>query len=98
MFKGNPTVGLSEVSRLTDSAISKRQGDQRKHSFLGEKEYSIIGKMNSLWTPRNIASLDGLCYEAIDSSASENIFSYLNMFSMQCRKNITVEDNKIAKI
>ena len=48
MFKENPTVGLSEVSRLTDSAISKRPGDQRKNSFLGEKKYSIIGKMNSL--------------------------------------------------
>ena len=25
---------------------------------------------------------------------SQNVFSYLKMFSMQCRKNITVEDNK----
>ena len=36
--------------------------------------------MDSLWT-----SLDGSCYEAIDSSISQNIFSYLKM---------TVEDNK----
>ena len=43
---------------------------------------------------QNITSLDGLCYEAIHSSISQNIFSYLKMFSMQCRKNITVEDNK----
>ena len=50
--------------------------------------------MDSLWTLRNITSLDGSCYEAIDSSISQNIFSYLKMFSMQCRKNITVEDNK----
>ena len=50
--------------------------------------------MDSLWTPRNITSLDGSCYEAIDSSVSQNIFSYLKMFSMQCRKHITVEDNK----
>ena len=50
--------------------------------------------MDSLWTPRNITSLDGLCYEAIDSLISQNIFSYLKMFSMQCRKNITVEDNQ----
>ena len=69
-----------------NSAISKRQGDQRK--------YSVKGKMDSLWKPRNITSLDGSCYEAIDSSISQNIFSYLKMFSMQCRKNITVEDNK----
>ena len=50
--------------------------------------------MDSLWTPRNIASLDGSYYEATDSSVSQNIFSYLKMFSMQCRKNITIEDNK----
>ena len=43
---------------------------------------------------QNITSLDGSCYEAIHSSISQNIFSYLKMFSMQCRKNITVEDNK----
>ena len=43
---------------------------------------------------QNIASLDGSSYEAIHSSISQNISSYLKMFSMQCRKNITVEDNK----
>ena len=37
IFKKNPTVDLTEVSRLIDSAISKRQGDQRKHSFLEKK-------------------------------------------------------------
>ena len=41
-----------------------------------------------------ITSLDGLGYEAIHSSISQSIFSYLKIFSMQCRKNITVEDNK----
>ena len=50
--------------------------------------------MVSLWTPRNITSLDGSIFDAIDSSISQNIFSYLKMFNMQCRKNITVEDNK----
>ena len=39
-------------------------------------------------------SLDGLCYEAIDSSTSQNIFSYLKIFSIQCRKNFKVEDTK----
>ena len=34
MFKKNRTVGLPKVSRLIDSAISKRHGNQRKHSFL----------------------------------------------------------------
>ena len=43
---------------------------------------------------QNITSLDGSNYEAIHSSILQNIFSYLKMFSMQCRKNITVEDNK----
>ena len=50
--------------------------------------------MDSLSTPRNITSLDESCYEAIESSISQNICSYLEMFSMQCRKNITVKDNK----
>ena len=66
--------------------------------FSWEKKYCIKGKMDSLWTPRNVTPLDvsccGSCYEAIDSSISQNIFSYLKMFSMQCRKNVTVEDNK----
>ena len=42
---------------------------------------------------QNITSLDGLSYEAIHLSISQNIFSFLKMFSMQCRKIITVEDN-----
>ena len=47
-FKKNLTVGLPEVSRLINSAISKRQGDQRKHSFLEQKKCCIKGKMDSL--------------------------------------------------
>ena len=43
---------------------------------------------------QNTTSLDGSSYETINSSNSQNIFSYLKMFSMQCRKIITVEDNK----
>ena len=43
---------------------------------------------------QNITSLDGSGYEAIHSSIWQNIFSYLKMFSIQCRKSITVEDNK----
>ena len=50
--------------------------------------------MDSLWTPRNITSLDRSCYKAIDSSILQNIFSYFKMFSMQCRKNNTVKENK----
>ena len=37
IFRKNPTVGLPEVSTLTESAISERQGDQRKYSFLEKK-------------------------------------------------------------
>ena len=37
IFKKNPTVDLSEVSNLIQSATSKRQGDQRKHGFLEKK-------------------------------------------------------------
>ena len=43
---------------------------------------------------QNITSLDRSGYEAIHPSILQNIFSYLKMFSMQFRKNITVEDNK----
>ena len=43
---------------------------------------------------QNIISLDRSSYEAIHSSISQNISSYLKMFSMQSRKTITVEDNK----
>ena len=38
ILKKNPTEGLPEVSKLIDSAISKRQGDRRKHSFLERKK------------------------------------------------------------
>ena len=54
--------------------------------------------MDSLWTTRNITSFDGSCYEAIYSSISQNIYSYLKMFSLQYRKNITVEDKKKKRI
>ena len=50
--------------------------------------------MDSLLTPRNTTSLDASCYEAIDPSISQNIFSYLKMFSMQCGKIMTPEDDK----
>ena len=43
---------------------------------------------------QNITSLDGSGYEAIHSSFSQNIFSYLKMFKIQCKKNITVDNSK----
>ena len=33
----------------------------------------------------------------MDSSILQDIFPYLKMFSMQCRKNITVKENKKRK-
>ena len=43
---------------------------------------------------QNITSLDRLGFEAIHSSISQKKFSCFKMFSIQCRKNITVEDNQ----
>ena len=43
---------------------------------------------------QNITSLDGSGYEGIHSSILQNIFSYLKMFSIQCRKNVTVDNNR----
>ena len=37
IFKKN-SAGLLELCKLIDSAISKRQGDQRKHSFPEKKK------------------------------------------------------------
>ena len=93
IFKKNPTVGLPEVSRLIDSAIETRRPKESQFSW--EKKYSMKGEVDSLQTPRNATSLDGSCYEAIDSSISQNIFSYLKIFSMQKKHySITVEDKK----
>ena len=94
MFKKKLTVGLPEVSKLIDSTISKRQGDRRKHSFLERRK--VLHKRENGFTVRtqNITSLDGLGYEAIHSLVSQNIFSYLNMFSMQCRKTLQLDITK----
>ena len=100
IFKKNPTLSLPKVYRLIDSAISKRQGDQRKHIFFEKK---ILHKRKNEFTMNTMCHITlcdykhpeiSSCYEAIDSSVLQNIFSYLKMFSMQCRKNITVEDSK----
>ena len=94
IFKKNHTEGLPDVFKLIESAISKRQRDQRKHRFLERKK--ILHKKENGFTMKtqNITSLHGSGYEAIHSSISKNIFSYLKMFSMKCRKNSTVEDNR----
>ena len=79
---------------MIDSAISKRQGDRRKHSFPEIKKILYKRENGFTMSTHNITSLDRSSYEAIHSSISQNIFSYLKIFSMQCRKNLTVEDNK----
>ena len=43
---------------------------------------------------QSTTSLDGSTQEAIHSSVPQNTFLYHKMFNMQCRKTITVEDNK----
>ena len=79
---------------MIDSAISKRQGDQRNHSFLERKK--ILHKRENGFTTstQNITSLDGSSYEAIHSSISQNILSYFIMFFHISEKITTVEDNK----
>ena len=50
--------------------------------------------MDSLLTPRYITPIGESCYKAISSSVSKDIFSYFTMLSMQCRKNISLQDKK----
>ena len=88
-----PHLSITNQLSMTDSAISKRQGDRRKDSFLDRKKILNKRENGVTLSTQNITSLDGSGYEAIPSSISQNIFSYLNMFRIQCRKNITVEDN-----
>ena len=66
IFKKNPTVLLPEVSNLIDPAIvSKRQGDQRKHSFLERKKILHKRENGFIMSTQNTISLDGSNYEAI---------------------------------
>ena len=75
----------------------QRTKDTKGNTVFMRKKYSIKGKMDSLKNLRNIASLDGSSYEANDLTNSQKIYSYLKMFSMQCRKNTAVEDNNNIK-
>ena len=74
--------------------LSNKQETRRPKETQFSVEKKMLQKRENRFTlnSQNIASLDG-CYEAIDSSISQDIFSYLKMFSMQCIKNITVENN-----
>ena len=66
----------------------------KETQFSGKKKTLHKRENGFTMNTQNITSLDGSCYETIHSSISQNIFLYLKMFSMQCRKIITVEDNK----
>ena len=57
---------------LSDKQETKRP---KETQFSWKKKYYKTGKMDSLWTPRNITLLEGSCYEAVDSSISQ-IFSH----------------------
>ena len=82
IFKTNPTaVDLPEVSRLIDSAKCRRRGDKRKHSFLEKKNTPEKGKWIHYEHKRNITSLDGSCYQAINSSISQNIHTHTNIYT-----------------
>ena len=71
---------------MIDSVISKRQGDRRKHSFLDRKIILHKTENGVIMSTQNITSLEGSGYEAIHSSISQNIFSYLKMFRINAEK------------
>ena len=50
--------------------------------------------MDSILTPRSTTSLDGSCYEAIDSSISQIFFHISKCIASNAEKRITIEDNK----
>ena len=78
---------------MIDLAISKKQGDQRKHSFLEKKNTSQKEKWIQYEHPE-LTSLDESCCEAFDSSISQILFSDLKMFRMQCRKTLQLKITK----
>ena len=86
--------GLPEVSKLIDSAISKRQEDQRKHSFLERKKILHKRENGFAMTTQNITSLVVLGYEAIHSSISQNNFSDLKMLACNAEKTLQLKITK----
>ena len=89
-----PHLSITNQLSMTDSAISKRQGDRRKHSFMERKKYCIKGQMESLWEYRISHHLIDQTMKQSTHKFHKTFFSYLKMLSIQCRKNIAVEDNK----
>ena len=50
--------------------------------------------MDSLLTPRNITSLDGSCYEAIDSSISQKLFHISKYLACNVEKTLQLKVTK----
>ena len=91
------TVSLKYLvtdGRLIDSAISNRQGYQRKHSFLEKTNNSIKGKMDSLWTPRNITSLDDGAIKQSTHQFHKKIFHLSKRLACSAEKKNTAENKK----
>ena len=93
IFKKNTTAGLPEISKLTDSAISKR-GDQRKHSLLEKKKILHKRKIGFTMNTQKYRITWSIVLWSNRLMNFTKYFLYLKMFSIQCRKNIIVEDNK----
>ena len=74
IFKKNLTVGLTEVSKVIDSAISKRQGDLRKYSFLERKK--ILQKRENGFTMSSLLFI--ISYFKI------SIFDLSQIVEMEC--------------
>ena len=71
-----------------------RDKETEGNTIFLRKKYAIKGKMDSLWTPRNITPIDGWCYEETDSSFSQEVFLYLKILSMQFRKKLELKISK----
>ena len=50
--------------------------------------------MDSLWTPTNITSLDGSCYEAIDSQFHNIFFHILKYLAYNAGKTLQLKITK----
>ena len=76
-------MGLTEVSQLIDSAISKRQVDQRKQSFLERKKLLQKWKMDSLGTLRTFLHISkcGKNITVKDNKKRMNITNFINIYA-----------------
>ena len=98
IFQKSLTVSLAKVSKLIDSAISKRQGDRWKHSSLERKKILHKRKNGFAMSTQNITSLDGSSYEPIHSSISQNSFSYLQCLACNAERLLQLKITKIEWI